>query len=79
MDDAQRKEIEELIRGMKCPKDFICYTSGLDVLCKAKAVGSDLMECLEESAEACSFSVVSDDKHFCRCPVRLWIATILGK
>lgn len=33
------KEIKEIIGHLKCPKDFNCYKSGFDVLCKAKDVG----------------------------------------
>jgi len=32
------KEIKEIIGHLKCPKDFNCYKSGFDVLCKAKDV-----------------------------------------
>ena len=80
MDDAQRKEIEELIAGMKCPKEFICYTSGLEVLCKAKVDRSrELLECLDESPEACPFSVASGNGYSCCCPVRKYIVITLNK
>ena len=52
------KEIEEIIGQMKCPKDFRCYQSGLEVLCKAKDIGLDTyLECMEVYPQECRFSV----------------------
>jgi len=76
-----KKEIEEIIDGMKCPKDFKCYKSGLESLCKAKDFGVyESLMCLdEEEAQKCVFSVRYAYKHFCQCPLRTYIAKKLGK
>ncbi len=36
------KQIKEIIGHLKCPKDFKCYKSGFDVLCKVKDIGMEL-------------------------------------
>ena len=43
------KELEGIIDGVKCPKDFKCCRSGFKDLCKAQDVGIEsFLECLEE-------------------------------
>ena len=39
MEQNQKQEIEKIIGGIKCPKDFKCYKSGFENLCKAKDIG----------------------------------------
>jgi hypothetical protein len=39
MEESTKKKLEEIIDQMKCPKNFICYKSGLKNLCKAEDVG----------------------------------------
>jgi hypothetical protein len=59
-DDELEKGIAEIIGGLRCPKDFRCYRSGFENLCKAKDFGNRyLLECLEETPEQCKFSVVA--------------------
>ena len=36
------KQIKEIIGHLKCPKNFKCYKSGFDVLCKVKDIGMEL-------------------------------------
>ena len=56
--EKHKKEIEKIIGGMKCPRDFKCYKSGFKNLCKAKDIGVEgYVECLEDNPAACVFSV----------------------
>ena len=41
MDEKTKKELEEIMGDMECPKDFRCCKSGLKVLCKARDIGLD--------------------------------------
>jgi hypothetical protein len=80
MEEDQRKEIEELVGQMQCPKDFRCYQSGLEVLCKAKDIGMELfLECLEETPQNCKFSVMIGRSYLCQCPLRYYIFERLKK
>ena len=80
METAHRKETEKIINQMKCAKDFQCYKSGLKALCKAKDIGITLyLQCLEENAFGCRFSVRFGDKYDCECPLRVYIAKELKK
>jgi hypothetical protein len=36
MEEEHKKQIEEIMSSMKCPRDFRCCKSGLKPLCKAK-------------------------------------------
>jgi len=83
MDQDDKKRVEEIIGKLKCPKDFQCYKSGLENLCKAKEIRGTVsyLECLEKNSRECIFSVyLSDwDAHFCACPLRIYIAEKLKK
>jgi hypothetical protein len=49
MEESTKRELEELIGQIKCPKDFVCYRSGLKELCKAEDIGmKSYLKCLEE-------------------------------
>jgi hypothetical protein len=73
MNQEYLKEIEEIINGMKCPKDFKCCKPGVDTLCKAEDIG------LESYLRDCKFSFPFGDAYFCKCPLRIYIANELEK
>ena len=71
----QRTQIEEIISGMECSKDFKCYKSEFEDLSKAKVYqDGELIECLDESSSLCKFSSGFGSKYFCKCPLRKYIA-----
>lgn len=72
----QKKQLEEIIGQMECTKDFRCYKSGYENLCKAKDIGIEsLLECLEEDPEECEFSFAFFGySYFCQCPLRVYIS-----
>ena len=42
------KDIAKIIGDLQCPKNFKCYRSGFEDLCKAKDLGMDsFLECLD--------------------------------
>ena len=70
-----KTQIEEIISGMECPKDFVCYESGFENLCKVKIFqDGELVECLDESSQSCKFGFHFGLGYFCRCPLRRYIA-----
>jgi hypothetical protein len=70
-----RQEIEKLASGIECVKDFECYKSGLEKLCKARDFGIErYLYCLEDKPQDCSFSLSFGRGYFCTCPVRVYIA-----
>jgi hypothetical protein len=80
MDEKTKKELKEIIGEMECPKGFQCYQSGLKVLCKAKDIGLETyLECMEVYPQKCPFSVAFGYSHFCKCPLRVYIAKKLKK
>jgi hypothetical protein len=80
MKEAHKKEMEGLIDELKCPKDFACYKSGFEVLCKATDVGIEsFLECLEEKPFDCKFSVFFGGLYYCQCPLRIYISKKLKK
>jgi len=73
-------KVEEIIGDIKCPKDFICYKSGFEQLCKAEDVGrKSVLKCLEENPEECKFSLPIGLTYYCQCPLRFYIARKLKK
>jgi hypothetical protein len=80
MEKDYKREIEEIIGAMECPKDFLCYKSGLENLCKAKDIGVEsLLECLEKEPQDCNFSISFGYSYFCQCPLRIYLAKKLSK
>ncbi len=73
-------DIEEIIAQFKCPKDFQCYKSGFENLCKAEDVGMvSYLHCLEEDPRNCLFLLPIADTNYCKCPLRGYIAKRLKK
>jgi hypothetical protein len=78
--EEDRKKIEGLMMGIRCPKSFKCAESGFESLCKAKDVGiKEYLVCLEGTAWSCAFSVSLGNEYFCRCPVRVYLSQELKK
>ena len=70
-----KTQIEEIITGMDCPKDFKCYKSGFEDLSKIQIFrDGDLVECSGERSQFCKFSFHFGFGYFCRCPLRKYIA-----
>ena len=80
IDPKQKEEIGKIIADFKCPKDFKCYKSGLENLCKAKNIGLERhIDCLEKAPYNCMFAVLFGSRYFCSCPMRVYIAKKLEK
>jgi hypothetical protein len=80
MDQEYKKELEEIIDDLQCPKDFKCYKSGFETLCKAEDIGLEsYLVCWEEDIRDCKFSFPFGDDCFCKCPLRIYIAKELNK
>jgi hypothetical protein len=49
IEQSHHRQIEEIMSGMKCSKEFICYKSGFKQLCNTKDIGIEpYVECLEK-------------------------------
>lgn len=73
-------EIEEIRSSMDCPKDFECYKSGFEVLCKIYIFKQgDVLECLEKDQLPCELGFPFGNGLFCKCPLRKYIAKNFGK
>ena len=60
--------------GVKCLKDFQCYTSSLEKLCKVKGIGPfDSIQCVNDDAGCCGLSFTVPWEVFCKCPLRRYI------
>jgi len=80
MDKKQKNEIEAILGEIECPKDFRCYTSGFEYLCKAQDVGTgSFLRCMEEDREGCKFLSTVGNAYFCDCPLRKHIIKKLKK
>ncbi len=80
MEQDLETELQEIMGGVTCPKDFKCYKSGLENLCKAEDVGLQwYLLCLEPQPQECKFSVLIENKYLCECPLRVYLAKKLKK
>ena len=75
MESSVQEDIEEIIDGLQCPKEFSCYTSGFKNLCKARDIGLEsFVACLMKDPLACKFSLQFGGLSFCQCRLRVYIA-----
>ena len=68
-------ELEKIIDGLKCPRDFHCYKS------RDKNKGTDMpsfLLCFKEKLRGCAFSISSDGQPSCKCPLRDYIVKELS-
>jgi len=80
MEKTAEIQIEKMIGGCTCPKDFLCYKSNFRNLCKAKDIGLEsFIACLVRDPMECKFSLLFGGVFFCSCPVRIYIAKNLKK
>ena len=67
-------QIEKIIGGLKCPKNFVCVKQELDVLSKVEESSREsLLKCLEGKVKECTFTDSCESKPFCKCPLRAYI------
>jgi len=75
MTKEYKRDIEEIIGKIQCPKDFRCYKSGFNALCRARDIGIEsFVECLEKKPDKCKFSRSFGLMHLCECPLRIYLA-----
>jgi hypothetical protein len=80
MEQNDEKELREIIGGLACSKDFMCYKSGFKNASKAIDVGLEsYLECQEGCPLDCSLSVSFGGLHYCRCPLHIYIVKKLNK
>ncbi len=81
MDKETRKQIDEIIGEMQCPKGFRCADSGFERLCKAKTIGLErYLECCDDDPSHCKFSLTfGGSGYYCQCPLRVYISRKLRK
>ncbi len=80
MEKSSRKQIEEIIDGLKCPKNFKCAKRGFEHLCRARDIGMEsFLECLEKDPHGCKFSLLFGHRNFCQCPLRVYISKNLQR
>ena len=78
--EEHKTQIEEIIKGTECSKDFNCYKSGLEDLAKIQIFrDGELVECFEECSQLCKFSFGFGFGHYCQCPLRKYIAKNFNK
>lgn len=80
MEEEFGKQIEEIVEGMDCAKDFECCEDDFANVCRAKDIGIEsFLECLEKNPKICEFAMPFGNAFFCKCPVRIAIARKLNK
>ena len=76
MSQEKTAEIDRIRECMRCERDCGCCRSGFTQMGRVRLLADgNLLDCLEERAATCRFSVAFGDGYFCRCPLRTHIAT----
>jgi len=72
---ANRDQIEQIIKEMNCPRGFECYTSDFENLSDVGIVGdAKMVECIKADAQICEYGVPFGLGVLCKCPLRNYIA-----
>jgi len=80
MEEDAKLQIEEIIGQMKCPKDFICYKSGFESLCRTEDTGTEsFIKCMGEDHQRCTFSIPFGYGYMCHCRLRVYICKKLKR
>jgi hypothetical protein len=75
-----KDQIEQIMSEIDCPRDFPCYKSGFEKLGKIRDVKAEgLLECLEKDSEDCQFSLPFGEVTSCLCPLRIYVASEMGR
>ena len=70
-----KRQIEEIIRAMHCPRDFECYKSDFQNVGEVGIVGdAAMLECIEPRGRTCEFGSPRGLGIICTCPLRNYIA-----
>ena len=81
--EEDKKNIQEIMRRIRCTKNFRCAESGFEDLCKARDFADyPTLHCLDDSPTPCPFAAVYSggfEMRVCRCPLRIYLAKNLGK
>jgi len=78
--EERKNIILDIITEMKaehleCKKNFLCYKSSFEDLCKVRHIGAfDEIECDSDDAKCCGLSFEAMSHKYCRCPLRRYIA-----
>ena len=75
-----KHRITQIINQAQCRKNFHCLNNSLDNLCKIDYLtfidfygDTDIFECLDDIEVECDFRFSLEDRHLCKCPVRIEI------
>ncbi len=80
MKAEDRKKIEKIMAGMKCPKNFECAESGFERLCETEDTKLEsYLKCLAGNSSGCSFTLSFGYNYYCRCPLRVYLSKELKK
>ena len=80
MDEEELIRIKKTLENSTCPHGCKCYRLNPDEICKARATDlENLLECLEDDPEQCTFSMPFGGTYFCKCQTRIELAKILDK
>ena len=72
--------IAEIMSGMQCAEGFECYKSAFAHLCKCRIIGKGkLVECIDEKNAKCGYSFMFGQGHYCKCPLRIYVAKVFNK
>lgn len=70
-----KEQIEEIMRGMDCPRDFERYKSDFGSMGEVGIVGdAEMLECIERRGRAREFGSPRGVGVVCKCPLRNYIA-----
>ncbi len=80
MNEEALIKIKQALDNSICPHGCKCYRIKPDEICKARVTDlENLLECLEDEPEHCTFSMAFGGIYYCKCQVRIELAKILNE
>ena len=79
MGQELKKEIQEIMDGMHCSRNFACCSSNLKPRCEVKDAGLDsYVEITGNHHGECDHLEFREGKYFCKCPLCVYITRKMG-
>lgn len=74
------EELEKIKKEMTCSSGFACWSGGFTDLCKAKPLQTiDCAICEDPGARACAKSYPFGHGYLCKCRMRAYAITFMGR
>jgi hypothetical protein len=75
MEKMYNEELKEVLDNTACDKEYRCFKSGPEPLCKSKDIMLEGLVEVEKGCSSCNYQLLYGGKYFCKCPLHVHLET----